>query len=45
MGKLDKAMFGERVLVEGVSTRKVSKFHGGFRVIIDGVYGVFVIEN
>ena len=38
MGELDKVMLGERVLVEGVSLKNGSRCHGGFNVIVDGVY-------
>ena len=46
-GKSDKAMLGESVLMDCVSGRSILNIRGhrGFKVIIDGFYGVFVIEE
>ena len=43
-GGLYKAMLGESVLLRCVSVR-IIRGHGGFNLIIDGVYGAFIIEN
>ena len=44
-GNSDKAMLGEIVLVGYVFSEKYSRYHGGFKLIIYRVYGLFIIEN
>ena len=44
-GKSEKEMLGESVLVGFFFSEKYSKVHKDFKVIIDGVYVQFSIEN
>ena len=45
MGESEKAMLGESVLVGCVFSEKYSMGHVSFKVIKDGVYVVFAIDN
>ena len=45
MGESEKAILGEIVLVGCVLSEKYSMVHVSFKVIKDGVYVVFAIDN